>query len=177
MQSRLCAVLKYLVDQTGSKSEAPPVDPDHPGRLNIPLAVLQTQHTPVIERNGAHCVVCWTGSGPGTRQLYRWLSTSSSPVHCRADVQASSRYFVKLPGSLLINFKGRLLHATHDLCMYRGMVFCAACGFYAGVHAKKLCQPCRVGFEGLPRTAQGEACLRRLEAGRTQHPTVLYWPK
>ena len=134
-----------------------------------------TDHEPVIEANGAHCVLCWAGCGRGTRQLHHWPSTPCMPIFESADAQASSLDFVRLPRRMHVQLKGKLLHESHDLRMYRGMIFCHSCGFYAGNHAKKLTASSLVA-SGEEPTAQGTACLRRLARGLTPHPTVLMWP-
>ena len=148
---------------------------DEDRRLNIPQAVLASEHDAVIESNGAHCVLCWTGCGRGTRQLHQWLSTPCTPIFESEFAQASSRDFMCIPRRVQVQFKGKLLHESHDLRMFRGMLFCHMCGFYASNHAKKLLEPCLVAT-GAERTAQGTACLRRLSRGLTPHPTVVSWP-
>ena len=177
VQTRLCAVVKHLTDTFGSKRRMGPDDAelDEAKRLNIPQAVLASEHDAIIEANGAHCVLCWTGCGRGTRQLHRWLLTPCTPIFESDEAQASSRDFVRIPRRMQVQFKGKLLHESHELRMYRGMVFCSLCGFYASNHAKKLLDPCMVAG-GAERTAQGKSCLRRLAKGLTPHPTVHRWP-
>ena len=75
---------------------------------------------------------------------------------------------------MLVSFKGILLHATHRLAMYRGLVFCVACGFYAATLVRDLRWQCQCLEKRQPPTLQGRQNLRRLAAGIC--PQGASWP-
>ena len=105
--------------------------------------------------------------------MQSWLSTPCVSIARSEYVLASSRDFVRIPGRMLVSFKGSLLHATHQLCMYRGLLFCTQCGFYAASIVRHLRWPCAVS-RGHLVTPQGKRNLDRLAAGLC--PIMARWP-
>ena len=70
----------------------------------------------------------------------------------------------------IVHRRGRRLHGSHALSVFRGLFFCRLCGCYATAVPKLL----KLACEKVPNTA-GRFVLRRLAEGRLP-PGVNSWP-
>ena len=136
--------------------------------------LFESKHSILASGSGVSCSICFDGQKGklGSQEVLRWLGTD-----CRAGVIPifGARLFGdgakihKVPEHIRVWVKGAIVHAAHDLGVYRGVFFCLKCGGVAAYRALSLVGPCTLA------RVQGVKNLRRLRAGELPHGTPA-WP-
>ena len=128
-----------------------------------------------IARSGCATVYkCFDGA-EGLKAIKLWLCTpccgTAPMVDHKADcIEKAQRLTTHIPTLV----KGVQLHASHSLFVFRGLVYCSHCGFYAAHAVKKLKAPCGEGLDVCP-TQQGLANLTRIGQGKLP-VSLSVWP-
>ena len=76
------------------------------------------------------------------------------------------------PGGEFVELGSLRLHRSHNLSYFKGIVFCATCGFYAQLSATFIRQPKKLSRRCLRlRTAASSGYVKNLERGRPPVPS------
>ena len=147
IQRRLVAVLRDLVVSYPRAVSAPraprPPQPRHP----LSWFVLRSQHAPLVWPHYISCLKCDAFcEGYSLSTARSWLQSAclaaDMPMDLIRPTQWPSHKPGLIPADCQVRVGGRLLHPSHRLAMYRGLVHCRHCGGYAAHHASKLLRPC-----------------------------------
>ena len=65
-----------------------------------------------------------------------------------------------VPLERIVQIGRRSIHATHQLCIYKGLYYCTKCGYHAHAKAQKLLWPCQ------ERSAEGVKRASRIAQGK-----------
>ena len=108
-------------------------------------ALVPTAHKLLWVGNRVACSDCLQGRSASSAALLKaWLA---SPCEGFSPEAALVRQSASKPSHLpvgTVQFVGsREVHQTHDLWLYRGLLYCKRCGAYAGTRARLLAQACR----------------------------------
>ena len=141
IQARAIVILLQLSQRKPLQNRPPPRK-----RLkNIPAAglVLATQHTITCYGQTLQCNTCLKHS-PASEKGRKWFLQSPCQVDrdlVRAITVGTTKPTVVPPGKQ-VRVGNAKLHSTHALKVYRGLYFCAKCGYHASAKAQYLSKPC-----------------------------------
>ncbi len=168
VQRRLVTILRqHVIDFPRESSPKVPVVPPPQGPLS--LAMMCSQHAAVLTGTSISCGACWRGVHTSSRaEVFRFLL---SPCGGRARPSPCPRIPLR-PGAVPF-FLGRPVHATHDLVLLRGLLFCRRCGHYAAKRLLRLHGECPPA--GAPLSHHGQLSLRALMAGQLPRDLAM-WP-
>ena len=165
MQARLASILEDVIKASPIRG----VD-----RLEIPRPLptsffaVRSEHSIILSSGSASCARCHLGVNGLPSLLKAWMSTSCpSPLTqvLGANTLTRPRPLSNASPTWLGGF---VLHPSHRLYSYRGLVFCNVCGFVASKVPKKLKLPCGQDLPQCP-TLQGASNLDRLWKGLLPH--------
>ena len=168
IQSRAIAVLSSVIPQRSTSSERVERVP-RPISTPLGVAVLGSRHRFTLFSGSARCYVCFEQAPKMRSHLLDWLAGP-----CKVDVSLAHAFFsgrerpARLPKHRPIPVGRRTAHASHELFVLRGLVFCNRCGYYAARRMINLVDPCE---------PDSSATLRVLNLRRGKLPSgVPDWP-
>ena len=119
-------------------------------RAGLSRLVLQSSHVIRVHRNGLSCVRCFGGVATALKApMEHFLATPC----CPPPAIASSVCMPVRPLPLLtlpdqrVFVGARVMHSSHRLWHYRGLLICSTCGRFAAFRGRTLPAPC-VGHRG-----------------------------
>ena len=144
IQARALAILSAVIpSQTVVPKPKSSSGPRAQRQLTLGASVLTTNHVFSVLGPGAWCHRCAQRAPVGTVQLRAWLSTP-----CIPDKSFALSYFsgktrpAPLPTGKTVQVGWQTLHSSHKLMVYRGLIFCGVCGYYASKRALRLVGEC-----------------------------------
>ena len=169
IQARAIAILADVLPHRPVSAKIERVK--RPPTTPLGVAVLNSKHRFTFFAGTARCYVCHERAPLVRSHLLDWLR---SP--CKVDPIMANAYFTgtsrpaRLPTHRPIPVGRRVAHASHDLLVHKGLVFCGKCGYYAHHRLLRLAEQCT----GM-KDERAIARVRRLRAGKL--PTgVSDWP-
>ena len=144
----------------------------HPPPPSFPMSrfYLQSQHQVFTTKTGISCHRCMSGvPGGNLVARRRWLLSPCVPA---PDVEKwlGMDAPLHLPMGIKVIVGGVIVHPSHDLMRYRGLLVCKACGFRASVLPTGLSKACL-----RHPTKWGKSNLRAFASGRLPNQ-LAYWP-
>ena len=141
IQSRAIAVLSSIVPHRPSTKKIESV----PRPISTPLgvAVSASQHKFTFFSNSARCYVCHESAPSKRSHLIDWLN---SP--CKVDPKMAYAFFsgtkrpARLPEHRPVVVGRQVVHESHKLSVYQGLIFCGNCGYYASKRLLNLVHKC-----------------------------------
>ena len=141
-----------------------------PRALSLDARVIQSQHSFAKYGRTLQCIKCLQFSPLNACAKARWLASA-----CVPDMQVLNTLCIgaikpsNIPSGKRVSVGRSVLHPSHKLAVFRGLFFCADCGYVASAKAQKLVGEC---------TDRGPAAVRRvirirqglLPSGMTQWP-------
>ena len=171
IQSRAIAILAAVIPRRGTNPGRTAAIP-RPISTPLGVAVLGSQHKFTLFSGSARCYICFETAPRMRSHLLDWLA---SP--CKVDVSLANAFFsgrqrpAKLPLHRPIPVGRQVAHESHSLCVFRGLVYCNSCGYYAHKKMQHLAEPCSVSPE------DKAAVLRVLNFRRGKLPSGMAdWP-
>ena len=168
IQARAIVIL-MATQVKATKKEARPKLPKVRKVTTEGLSLVSSHRFTAISKT-LHCYVCLRHSAPTREGRALFLR---SP--CKVDIEMVDAIFLgsrkptAMPTHREVQVGRSKLHASHKLNVYRGLYFCAVCGYYAFAKPQKLALPCTErGMAALSRT-------RRLRDGLLPSG-LLRWP-
>ena len=170
IQARAIVILMSTLQRRSSATMVPKVV-----ALRAPtiagLAVTSQHEFNVLGRV-LHCCKCHGVSPSSASGRKQWLATS-----CRPDVARDSELSVgvtrptRLQAGRSVRVGHVTLHASHTLCVFRGLFFCSSCGFNASVKAQKLVAQCSgPGSDGAGKRRAARLLAGKLPSGLSNWP-------
>ena len=139
IQARATVILSHV----GIRKAAAPVRAKPPPRLTTSAYRLQSQHTTVSMGRHLHCVQCNTTSPIGRQAIVQWLSTPCQPdTELLSSFKAGHSRPARLAVGKQLSIGHQHIHVSHDMLVYRGLMFCRKCGYYGIKRALRLTDPC-----------------------------------
>ena len=157
IQRRLAAILMSMPDRP--KVPKAPTIP----RVSLARLVDLSSHTIVESESHIRCVRCLSSFKKSDPQAKRWLQASCAVVGSATDKPIPIFYSNVHVGSSII-------HHTHKLFTFKGLVYCNKCGCRAGSRVLRgLADRCA------PPTQYGMSSLAAIREGQLP-PKLPYWP-
>jgi len=129
----------------------------------LPLQAVQlaSQHTLVLIGGRHFCSSCLRWRPTGAAQARAWLSACAPlPALTRVYRDSSLAGARRVPADALpVVIKGKEVHGTHELALFRGLYFCRKCGMYSASRVAKLASEC------LPPNRFAAGILLRIQRG------------
>ena len=142
VQSRAIAVLSAIVPHrpTATKRERVP----RPLSTPLGVAVMASQHKFTFFSGSARCYICHESAPSMRSHLMDWLC---SP--CKVDPMMAHAFFsgtkrpAKVPNHRPVVVGKQVVHDSHKIHVYQGLIFCGACGYYASKRLLNLVNECQ----------------------------------
>ena len=176
IQARATVILSHV----GLRKAVAPVRSKPPPRLTTSACRLQSQHTTVSMGRHLHCVQCNTTSPIGRHAIVQWLTTECRPdTTLLSSFKAGHARPARFAVGKQLSIGHQRIHDSHNMFVYRGLMFCKTCGYYGIKRALRLTDPCGQHFTtddaGLRRRRQGARVVADLLKGNLPHG-VDAWP-
>ena len=130
----------------------------------VPLVrhIADSKHVIVERDSGLLCLACRQTVSMGACHIVSWLQGHCTPIPTHHDMPMK----VCTSGFAV----GRqVVHHTHYVCMFKGLLFCSKCGSRGPGKLVHLALPC------LPPTSHGLSVLKAISLGRLP-PGLRVWP-
>ena len=142
-----------------------------PLSLSTTAEAMQSQHKFMAIGSTLHCYVCHQHSSSEPLRKLEWLKSPCVPdIHMARTVYFAATKPMKVPQGKTVSIGRAQLHESHSLSLYKGLYFCANCGYNASAKAQKL----RVECGGMTTKAAKDrvmALLRgKLPSGMSRWP-------
>lgn len=128
--------------------------------------LVDSQHVLVGSDTSYRCVACLHSMSKKSRKLKEWLKGPCCPMPI-CDVQDP----VAIPPWQNILINNVLVHSSHNLFSFRGVVCCYQCGSYGSQKAKYLGDPCSGHCTPTTKVAKDRLLSRQLP------PKMARWPR
>ena len=148
IQARAVVILNTTQSKT-SKQACEKVRPEKVRKVTVAGLAIATEHRFTTLSRTLHCYVCLRHSGHTQAARRAFLQ---SP--CKVDVSMTDTIFrgrfkpATVPQETTVQVGRAELHSSHRVKVYRGLYYCAVCGYYAHAKAQKLSSPCQKSLEG-----------------------------
>ena len=150
----------------------------HVPHLPLSRAIFLSPHTPILGFQTAHCAACGSHARGNITTLRQWILTPCSGMMHADLLQEYVFRPARVPHFYTVRVAGKLLHATHQLKVFKHLYFCVACGKIAGHRVQQLGEPCvplPVGSDSGRQVPTGVRNIRRLKQGLLPQGTP-WWP-
>ena len=170
IQKRICALVAsgYIEkSEVGVKVSADNVATGNDDRDTSTVEELaqNTDHVLAVSDGVFRCIACLQSVGRRAKNVKDWLKTRCIPSY------ESDRYKpVPVPPWQAVRIGQTLVHSSHNLFSYRGVICCYDCGFYGSLKTSFLGSPC----EGHCTTSSKRA--RDALLSMNLPPSMKAWP-
>ena len=162
IQARAVVILNATQSKSLQKSQAcEKVKPLKVRKVTTSGLAVATEHRFTTLSRTLHCYVCLRHSGHTQAARRAFLQ---SP--CKVDITMVNAIFkgsskpATVPLERIVQIGRRSIHASHKLCIYKGLYYCTKCGYHAHAKAQKLLSPCQ------ERSAEGVKRASRIGQGK-----------
>jgi hypothetical protein len=131
IQNRIATIICHLPKRDKQSDK---IKTQKPAKLTIEQEAASSQHTIKVLKDKLVCLMCDSSSS---------LSDKAVNVFCKSEctIQTSSQEgVIKVYGTVVV--RGRSTHPTHNLSIYRGLLFCNVCGSYSSERLGNLAKAC-----------------------------------
>ena len=136
-----------------------------PPKVNpITQAEADTEHNISVTTSVAQCSKCLSRVHIKSATYIAFLKAPCKPA------QFTDEHTASIIGQVTI--RNQTTHITHNMHSYKGVTYCAACGFLAQRRMQSLIKPCN-GSDA--RTMHGQRVLDAIAAQQLP-PGVTHWP-
>ena len=168
VQSRILAVCQEFLPKS------PKIDAGEPGQRAPTYTDKLLEQGHVLHRSGLRdtCILCAQQWAVRDRAKLLELGVCPGPEIWGPGPTTNMEVPWKVPGGSSLWYAGAQLHKSHNLCWYRGIMYCTACGSYTtGSRVERLALSCGVK----PPNASAARRLKCMKRG--EHPTSGQWPQ